>query len=58
MDENNQVRTATEPCPNCGLVWLREAYDIGSGPEFSCSGCEWCWGADGQDLSPLPDWQG
>ena len=28
-------------------------YDIGSGPEMSCPTCEWCWGADGQDLKPL-----
>lgn len=33
-------------------------YDIGSGPEMSCSRCEWCWGADGQPLNPkdATDW--
>lgn len=42
-------------CPSCGLVAVRETYDIGngSGPELSCSSCEWCWGASGQDLVPI-----
>ena len=43
----------TSACPNCGLTARRETYDIGSGPELSCSNCEWCWGADGQNLRPL-----
>lgn len=49
-------------CPNCGDVTMRRTYDIGSGPELSCAECEWCWGADGQELHPvpmpdgLPDW--
>ena len=48
----------TSECPTCGLVASREPYDIGSGPELSCSACEWCWGAEGQDLKPLEplDW--
>lgn len=40
-------------CPSCGTVETRTAYDIGSGPELSCSSCEWCWGANGQPLEPL-----
>jgi hypothetical protein len=44
----------TSACPACGLVAERETYDIGSGPELSCANCEWCWGAEGQDLKPLP----
>jgi len=44
------------PCPSCGTVATRETYDIGDGPELSCATCEWCWGAEGQDLTPLtPD---
>lgn len=43
----------TGPCPSCGTVATRRAYDIGSGPELSCANCEWCWGAEGQDLSPV-----
>jgi len=36
-------------------VATRETYDIGngSGPELSCSSCEWCWGADNQPLVPI-----
>jgi hypothetical protein len=40
-------------CPSCGVVADRDPYDIGSGPELSCSNCEWCWGANGQDLQPI-----
>lgn len=43
----------TQACPNCGVVAPRRIYDIGSGRELSCGFCEWCWGADGQDLQPL-----
>lgn len=43
-------------CPNCGTVADRDLYDIGSGPELSCADCEWCWGAEGQRLQPLPRW--
>lgn len=46
-----EVRTST--CPSCGEQVTMVPYDIGSGPEMSCSSCEWCWGADGQDLKPL-----
>jgi hypothetical protein len=45
--------TIESKCPNCGDVAPREPYDIGSGPELSCASCEWCWGANGQDLLPL-----
>ena len=45
--------TITSACPTCGTVAERETYDIGSGPELSCASCEWCWGAEGQDLQPL-----
>lgn len=45
--------TFTSECPTCGLETERTVYDIGSGPEVSCSNCEWCWGAAGQDLKPL-----
>ena len=45
--------TYETPCPHCGTVAVREPYDIGSGPELSCSNCEWCWGALGQPLKPL-----
>lgn len=47
------MSTYTRPCPSCGVVADREAYDIGSGPEVSCANCEWCWGVEGQDLKPL-----
>lgn len=40
-------------CPSCGAEATRQAYDIGSGAELSCSNCEWCWGANGQDLKPI-----
>jgi len=40
-------------CPCCGHVEARRPYDIGSGRELSCAACEWCWGADGQELRPL-----
>lgn len=43
----------TQACPNCGQSVTMEPYDIGSGPEMSCSNCEWCWGADGQPLERL-----
>lgn len=43
----------TTPCPTCGAVQSRRAYDVGSGPELSCANCEWCWGANGQSLKPL-----
>lgn len=43
------VRSA---CPTCGAEAERQAYDIGSGPELACANCEWCWGANGQDLKP------
>jgi len=44
----------TGSCPSCEIVATRNIYDIGSGPEVSCANCEWCWGANGQDLKPLP----
>lgn len=40
-------------CPQCGQRFRMQPYDIGSGPEVSCPSCEWCWGAEGQDLKPL-----
>jgi hypothetical protein len=40
-------------CPFCGHEFRMRPYDIGSGPEVSCSNCEMCWGADGQPLKPL-----
>ena len=43
----------TQTCPNCGESVTMIPYDIGSGQEMSCPSCEWCWGADGQDLKPL-----
>jgi len=45
--------SVTSACPTCGTVAERMPYDIGSGAELSCSACEWCWGAEGQDLRPL-----
>jgi hypothetical protein len=44
-------------CPCCEAVACRKPYDIGSGPELSCASCEWCWGAEGQPLKPLPSAQ-
>ena len=41
-------------CPSCGAHHDGDPYDIGSGPEFNCHQCDWCWGALGQDLTPLP----
>lgn len=52
MDETRVIESA---CPSCGAVARRETYDIGSGPELACANCEWCWGAEGQDLKPIPD---
>jgi hypothetical protein len=46
-------REVTSECPCCGDIATRRTYNIGSGPELSCVSCEWCWGADGQDLRPL-----
>lgn len=43
----------TSACPTCGATETRETYDIGSGPELACVQCDWCWGAEGQDLKPL-----
>lgn len=40
-------------CPSCGVVAWRQTYDIGSGPELSCASCEWCWGAEGQELQEI-----
>lgn len=40
-------------CPSCGVVVARSPYDIGSGPELCCASCDWCWGAEGQELQPL-----
>ena len=40
-------------CPTCGELTDRVAYDVGSGPELSCADCEWCWGANGQALTPV-----
>lgn len=40
-------------CPSCGEVGRRETYDIGSGPELCCMTCDWCWGANGQELKPV-----
>ena len=40
-------------CPQCEHRFRANTYDIGSGPEVSCPHCEWCWGAEGQDLKPL-----
>jgi len=45
--------TVASKCPSCGTVAERTTYDVGSGPELSCASCEWCWGANGQDLQPL-----
>lgn len=50
MIERTEVESA---CPSCGVVAKRMTYDIGSGPELSCANCEWCWGANGQQLEPL-----
>lgn len=47
-------RAVTSPCPNCEHEEERHTYDVGSGPELSCAKCEWCWGADGQELKPVP----
>lgn len=46
-------KNVTSKCPSCGQVAERTTYDIGSGPELSCASCEWCWGAEGQPLTPL-----
>lgn len=47
------IESETTACPCCGDVAERTIYDIGSGPELACASCEWCWGAEGQDLQPL-----
>lgn len=46
--------TVRSSCPSCGRYEKRETYDIGDGPELSCSNCEWCWGANGQPLTQSP----
>lgn len=43
----------TQWCPSCAAKVTMVPYNIGSGPEMSCPTCEWCWGADGQELQPL-----
>lgn len=48
------MTTIRSACPNCSQVADRDTYDVGSGPELSCSTCEWCWGAEGQALQPIP----
>ena len=45
----NLVRT----CPSCGAPHEGEPYDIGNGPEVCCATCDWCWGVEGQRLTPL-----
>lgn len=40
-------------CPECSAIIETKPYDIGSGPEVSCSHCETCFGANGQALDPL-----
>lgn len=37
------MRTIVSDCPSCQEVEARTVYDIGDGPELSCSNCEWCW---------------
>lgn len=55
MTADRRTRVTHEtPCPACGHVETRETYDIGDGPELSCSLCEWCWGANGQPLTMQP----
>lgn len=39
-------------CPSCGTPALDDPYDVGSGAEFCCPVCDWCWGAHGQALDP------
>lgn len=51
MDDRWTVESA---CPICGDIAVRQVYFIGSGPELSCATCEWCWGAEGQLLNPIP----
>jgi hypothetical protein len=48
-----EPETITSVCPTCGDYAERQVYDIGSGPELACASCEWCWGAEGQDLKPF-----
>jgi len=45
--------TVTSSCPTCSAVRARTTYEVGSGPELSCLSCDWCWGANGQLLTPL-----
>lgn len=56
-DELDSIVQPTESrsqnCPSCTNLVTMVPYDIGSGPEMSCPGCEWCWGADGQPLKPI-----
>lgn len=49
----SETEIRVQACPNCGARVEMVPYDIGSGPEMSCTDCEWCWGADGQSLEPL-----
>lgn len=51
--EFDRVRVRTQACPSCIQFVTMVPYDIGSGPEMICPYCQWCWGADGQDLKPL-----
>jgi len=37
-------------CPACGEWFRTLPYDIGSGRELNCPHCDWCFGADGQQL--------
>lgn len=53
-DQGRVMRDFIRTCPSCGAHHDGEPYDIGSGPEFNCRECDWCWGALGQALQPLP----
>jgi len=53
MPDGSTRDVAYRNCPNCGKRAEGEPYDIGSGPELSCSSCETCWGAEGQNLNPM-----
>lgn len=58
MPNGTKRDVAYRDCPCCGQRNEGEPYDIGSGPELSCSSCETCWGAEGQNLNPYDAFAG
>lgn len=48
---------AKRTCENCGFDGDVNLYDIGSGLEWNCPGCDLCYGAFGQVLDADDVWR-